>query len=141
VTTAYSKTCFAAGTPIRTPLGHKLIEDLVPGDLLLSRDEFDEFADVGVQAVEEVFVRSASVWKLRLGGQVIRSTGEHPVFLAGRGWLCGPRRQWERHVHDLRVRLGRAAAAPGELRLERGGELAVRLHLRRPRPPHHADDA
>jgi hypothetical protein len=47
-----------------------------------------------VQEVEEVFVRSASVWELRLGGQAIRSTGEHPVFLAGRGWQA---------LHTVRV--------------------------------------
>jgi hypothetical protein len=41
---------------------------------------------VDAQAIEEVFVRSASVWELRLGGQTILSTGEHPVFVAGRGW-------------------------------------------------------
>ena len=28
--------CFAAGTPLRTPTGHKLIEDVQVGDVLLS---------------------------------------------------------------------------------------------------------
>jgi hypothetical protein len=38
--------------------------------------------------VEEVFVRAGRVWHLHLpGGVVIRTTGEHPFYMAGRGWV------------------------------------------------------
>ena len=76
------KACFSAGTPIRVPGGSQLIEKLNVGDEVLSRDEFDA-APVTSQRIEEVFVRESLVWELRLGGQVIRTTAEHPFFRNG----------------------------------------------------------
>ncbi len=81
------KACFAAGTPIRTPDGSKLIEDIVAGDWVLSRDEFDAEGPVVPRRVEEVFVRNGLIWEIRLDGQVIRSTAEHPFFRQSDGWV------------------------------------------------------
>ena len=80
------RACFAAGTPIRTPAGWTAIERLRPGDLVLSRDEFDPLGPVGPKAVEEVFERVSPVLDLRAGGRVVRTTGEHPFFAEGKGW-------------------------------------------------------
>jgi hypothetical protein len=41
---------------------------------------------VVAQRVEEVFVREGLIWELRLGGQVIRTTAEHPFYHETRGW-------------------------------------------------------
>jgi hypothetical protein len=43
---------------------------------------------VVAQRVEEVFVREGLIWELRIGGQVIRTTAEHPFFHETRGWLA-----------------------------------------------------
>jgi len=79
--------CFAAGTPLLTPTGAKLVEEFRRGDLILSRPESAVDADVEVKAVEEVFVRVAPVLNLHVGGRVIRTTGEHPFYALGRGWV------------------------------------------------------
>ncbi len=84
---ANQSSCFASGTPIRTEDGSKLIEHLVAGDRVLGRDEFDPAAVVQAYRVEEVFVREALIWELHIGGQVIRTTAEHPCYVQERGWV------------------------------------------------------
>jgi Pretoxin HINT domain len=82
------KVCFAAGTPLRTPAGHKFIEDFRVGDLILSRGESNPDGLVAVQVVEEVFVRTGRIWHLHVCGRVIRTTGEHPFWVKGKGWVA-----------------------------------------------------
>jgi len=79
--------CFAAGTPLLTPEGSKNIEDFQVGDAILSRNEADPNGTVGVQTVEEVFVRTGRIMHLHVGGQVIKTTPEHPFYVQGKGWL------------------------------------------------------
>src|SRR5262249_47493273 len=79
--------CFAAGTPLLTPTGAKLIEDVRPGALLLSGAESDPDGPLMAKAVEAVFVRLGRILHLHVGGQVIRTTGEHPFWVPGRGWV------------------------------------------------------
>jgi RHS repeat-associated protein len=80
-------TCFATGTPLLTPGGFKRVEHFRPGDLILSRCETDPSGSVEAKTVEEVFVRVAMVLKLRIGGQEIRTTAEHPFYVVGKGWV------------------------------------------------------
>ena len=81
------KACFSAGTPIRTPLGTCLIEDIRVGDMVLSRDESNPDGLVVVQRVEEVFEHNGLIWELRIAGRVIRSTAEHPFYQDAAGWV------------------------------------------------------
>ena len=55
------RTCFARGTPVRTPGGSTRIEDLKAGDLVLSRDEHDPDGPVVAKRVEEVFERNGLI--------------------------------------------------------------------------------
>jgi hypothetical protein len=80
--------CFAAGTPILTPTGHKAIEDFRPGDLILSAPEYSPEAPVEVKKVEQLFVNRMPVLELHTGGKIIRTTAEHPFFVYGRGWTA-----------------------------------------------------
>ena len=99
--------CFAAGTPLLTPSGDRPIEQFVVGDAILSRLEGDPEAPFGVQIVEEVFVRDAVIWRLLAGGKQIETTGEHPFWVDGRGWVAAR----ELQVGDrLRSHLGRTLA-------------------------------
>ena len=86
--------CFAAGTPIRTPEGSIPIEEIKPGDVVLSRSEFDPSGPVETRVVEEVFVRTAPVLELRVGGRTIATSCEHPFFAQHRGWT--PAKELER---------------------------------------------
>ncbi|VTS04902.1 polymorphic toxin-type HINT domain-containing protein [Tuwongella immobilis] len=78
--------CFVAGTPLLIPGGSKAIEQFVPGDAILSRDETDINGPINVQIVEAVFERSAIIFELRVAGQLIETTTEHPFWVVGRGW-------------------------------------------------------
>ena len=80
--------CFAAGTPIRTPTGSILIENLKVGDTVLSRNEFDPDGLVDGKIVEDVFVRSASILNVVVQDRVIRTTSEHPFWVDGKGWTA-----------------------------------------------------
>ena len=37
--------------------------------------------------MEAIFVRVALIWSMRAGGQVIRTTDEHPFYVQGKGWV------------------------------------------------------
>ena len=81
------QTCFTAGTPVLTPGGAKPIESFAVGDSVLARDELVPEGDVRAQRVEAVFELSAPVIELHAGGQTIETTGEHPFYVDGRGWV------------------------------------------------------
>lgn len=75
-----------AGTPLLIPEGAKPIEQFKPGDLVLSRSEYDLNGHVEPKRVEEIFERSGHVLWLHIGGHAIGTTAEHPFWLVGRGW-------------------------------------------------------
>jgi RHS repeat-associated protein len=102
----FLKACFAAGTPLLTPDGSKLIEEIRPGDLVLSRDENDPDGPVLAKLVQEVYVRTGRIWHLRVRGRLIRTTGEHPFFVV---------RLWQ--FAEL------SEAEPGDLLLSLDGQL------------------
>ena len=79
--------CFAAGTPVLTPSGARCIEDFRPGDQVLSRDESEPDGAIIAKVVEAVVTRTARVLHLHVGGEVIRTSTEHPFWVHGRGWL------------------------------------------------------
>ena len=84
--TSASTTVFAAGTPLLTPDGAKPIEEFKVGDLVLSAPEDDPNGPVAARRVEKVFQRLARIVELRVGGQAIRTTHEHPFYVQGKGW-------------------------------------------------------
>jgi len=69
------------------PGGWKDIETIGVGDQILSRDENDPGGRIEAKVVEEVFARLAPILHVHLGGQVIRTTAEHPFFHHAKGWL------------------------------------------------------
>jgi hypothetical protein len=72
---------------LRTPEGSKPVEEFEPGDRILARDERDPSGPVEVKTVEAVFVRSAPILHLHIGGRVIQTTAEHPFWVYNRGWV------------------------------------------------------
>ena len=75
------KACFAAGTPIKTPLGARFIETLLRPDQIDYRDEDDPTGPIRTGVVAEVFELTAQIWELYIGGRLIETTAEHPYFL------------------------------------------------------------
>jgi hypothetical protein len=85
---SFLKACFAGRTPLLTPGGARFIEEIQEGDYVLSRDEFHVTGDVVPKQVEEVFRSKARIWHVHVGGQVIRTTGEHPFYVQSEGWTA-----------------------------------------------------
>jgi hypothetical protein len=80
--------CFTGEMLLDVEGGKKRADAIRVGDKLWSRNEFDPDGPLALKAVEEVFVRVSPVLHLRVGGQVLRTTGEHPFWTANRGrWL------------------------------------------------------
>jgi hypothetical protein len=71
-----------------TPEGSKAIEQFQPGDLVLARHETGLEYPVRPQKVLEVFRGEAYVVCLHVAGRVIRTTAEHPFWVAGLGWIA-----------------------------------------------------
>lgn len=80
--------CFAKGTPVLTPEGERPIDELQVGDLVLARDEGNLEGELHPKRIEAVFRNEAAIVELRVGGQVIRTTAEHPFFVRRRGWTA-----------------------------------------------------
>lgn len=73
--------CFAAGTPVMTDCGLKSIEDLVPGDMVLSHDgTFNT-----IVATKES--QSDDVYELTINGEVFHVTGNHLILTQEGGWI------------------------------------------------------
>ncbi|VTS04884.1 polymorphic toxin-type HINT domain-containing protein [Tuwongella immobilis] len=88
----------------------RAIEQFVPGDAILSRDETDINGPINVQIVEAVFERSAIIFELRVAGQLIETTAEHPFWVVGRGWTP----VWELSIGDcLRTIAGESVSIEG----------------------------
>ena len=92
--------CFVAGTLVHKPDGRVPIETIQVGDWVLARQESDDDGDVHRRQVTEIFVhhgkRTLTVDFEQAGRPLERlsATGEHPFFVAGRGWT---------HTTDLQV--------------------------------------
>jgi Pretoxin HINT domain len=80
--------CFAAGTKLWTPSGYRAVESIQPGELVFSRDQYRPDGLIEAKPVEKVFIRLAEVLHVHVGGQVMRTTAEHPFYAYGKGWTA-----------------------------------------------------
>jgi hypothetical protein len=85
--------CFAAGTPILTPDGSKLIEDIKPGDWVITAPDDDSDAEPVPCQVEETFENYLPLLDLYVNGRTIRTTAEHPFWVRDRGWVAAQQLQ------------------------------------------------
>ncbi|MGN6548207.1 MAG: Hint domain-containing protein, partial [Aureliella sp.] len=83
----FSVACFTAGTPIVVDLegNSRPIEELEVGDMVLARSEFDPNGPLELKRIEEKFVRTAAVMELVVRGRSIKTTAEHPFYVAAQG--------------------------------------------------------
>jgi len=84
------ESCFVAGTLVETSQGEKRIEEVRAGDAVLSSEP--ERADASVSHpvahdVSRTFVRTSPVvLDIRVAGQSVTVTPEHPFWVVGVGW-------------------------------------------------------
>ncbi|MCP4347874.1 MAG: hypothetical protein GY795_20415 [Desulfobacterales bacterium] len=82
--------CFVAGTLIHTIEGLQPIEDIRPGDIVLSKDE--ETGETGWRRVTKISVTPEQpIFELTVEGEngsfeKLDTTGEHPFWLKNQGW-------------------------------------------------------
>jgi hypothetical protein len=78
--------CFAGGTPVRTLRGARPIEEVQPGDQVLTQDTTS--GRLGYQPVVAVFHNPPNVtYRIDLGSESVYPTGIHRFWKAGRGWI------------------------------------------------------
>jgi len=78
--------CFTAEIELFTPKGLKRICQIRPDEYVLARTEYDADGPVEPKRVLRVFLRTAAILRLRLGGRLIRTTRGHPFWVRGKGW-------------------------------------------------------
>jgi hypothetical protein len=79
--------CFVTGTEILTVDGIKNIEDIVVGDWVIADDPTTP-GGIEAKQVLETFVRETdALVDLYVDGEVISTTGEHPFWVADKGWV------------------------------------------------------
>jgi RHS repeat-associated protein len=86
------ESCFVAGTLVKTANGEKRIEEVQPGDVVISTDPERRDAAAGQlerQQVTRGFVRTApEVLDIHIGKETISATPEHPFWVIGAGWTA-----------------------------------------------------
>jgi hypothetical protein len=81
------KNCFVAGTEILTTEGIKNIEDIKIGDWVIADDPTTR-GEIEARQVTDTFVReTTALVDLYVDGEVISTTGEHPFWIPGVGWV------------------------------------------------------
>lgn len=82
----YFVSCFAANTPVHTRFGLKPIQEVKPGDLVLSQDP-----ETGAVSYQPVFIShmtgTSRTLKLTLDDESIEATGIHRFWKVGAGWV------------------------------------------------------
>lgn len=79
--------CFVAGTPVGTEGGLKPIEQIRVGDKVWAWNESTD--QVTLRPVVNRFIhKRGEIFEIQAGRDVLKVTGEHPFFIAGKGWTA-----------------------------------------------------
>jgi hypothetical protein len=90
--------CFAAGTPVLTSRGDVAIDQVRVGDPVLAQDV--ETGELAFKPVLETTVRPpAEILRIEYEGGSLRSTGGHPFWVSGEGWVHARRLQSGMELH------------------------------------------
>jgi hypothetical protein len=85
--TKMRQACFAADVEVLTARGFVRWDALTESDKVASCDENEPEGVVEFKQVEEIFRTTGRVWHVHVGGKVIRTSGEHPFYVNGLGWI------------------------------------------------------
>lgn len=79
--------CFAGDIEVLTARGFVRWDTLTEKDQVASRDENDPDGPIEFKQVEEIFRPIGRIWHVHVEGRVVRTTGEHPFYVDGLGWV------------------------------------------------------
>jgi len=86
-----SRACFSGDTELmargKWGCGWRRIDAITLDDEVLSRPEGNPNGPLEWKRVEELFQRQGFMIHLHIGGQVIRTTREHPFYVFNKGWV------------------------------------------------------
>jgi hypothetical protein len=81
----YGRSCFLAGTPVRTETGHAAIETLYPGDRVLAQRQ--DTGELAYKVVLKTTLRPpAKMTRITTANDQITTTLGHPFWVDGHGW-------------------------------------------------------
>jgi len=99
-TTGVRHSCFVAGTLVRTEGGLTPIEQIKPGDRVLSQDQ--DTGELSYKLVSASTVRPpGSLLRIRAGSNVIDTTPGHPFWVSGSGWRMAKELRTGDRLHAL----------------------------------------
>jgi Pretoxin HINT domain len=100
VDTTIRTSCFVAGTKVRSEAGLQGIEELRPGDRVLSQDPTS--GELAYKLVLDVSRTPMSkLRRLTLGNEEIVTTPGHPFWVNGSGWKMAKELQVGERIHTL----------------------------------------
>jgi hypothetical protein len=93
--------CLAAGTTIWTTLGPAAVDKLRIGDLVLA--QHPETGELAYKPVIKTTVRPAApLVEIALAGETLRTSGGHPFWVIGEGWVRARQLQAGQKLHGIR---------------------------------------
>jgi hypothetical protein len=115
--------CLAAGTPIWTTRGYTPIEKIIPGDLVLA--QHPESGELAYKPVLKTTTRPPGpIVVIRAGGETFRTSGGHPFWVVGEGWVRARRLKAGREFHTVG---GASMAAIEHVEISRDSEPTYNL--------------
>jgi len=86
------KPCFVEGTPVKTEMGFRPIEEIKEGDMVFSRDE-NASDIVGREVIRTFTTQDQVVYELSFTDsdgrkEIVGTTAEHPFWVKDRGWIA-----------------------------------------------------
>jgi hypothetical protein len=92
--------CLAAGTPIWTSSGFAAVEKILPGDLVLAQHPVT--GELAYKPVLKTTKRPPGpLVVIRSGGETIKTSGGHPFWVVGEGWVRARRLRAGREFHAV----------------------------------------
>ena len=92
--------CFAAGTPVWTETGLRLIEQIQIGDRVLSKNV--ETGELALRPVMRTSIRKAKpLITLQFGDETIHATGDHQLWVSGNGWVKARELHFGQFIHTV----------------------------------------
>lgn len=94
------RSCFLAGTPVRTQTGLVAIETIQPGDRVLAQDQ--DSGELTYKLVLRTTLRPpAEMLKIKAGTEEIVTTLGHPFWVNGQGWRMAKQLKEGDLLHSL----------------------------------------
>jgi hypothetical protein len=105
--------CLVAGTPVWTIAGPTPVEQLQPGDMVLS--QHPETGELAYQPVLRTTVRPrGKVIRIIAEGETIAASGGHLFWVAGEGWVKARHLEAGQELHGCDGPVGVSGVEPGD---------------------------